>query len=102
MTRALAINKNISELLRNGNDIGNMHFSVASFERRQNNSQENTKKVNRKVQEEPQAEAAANPRHQEEEKKQGWGIPTFWAVMRETNKTQPLALNLSSIYRINH
>ena len=27
------------------------------------------KKVNRKVQEEPQAEAAANPRHQEEEKK---------------------------------
>ena len=25
-------------------------------------------KVNRKVQEEPQAEAAANPRHQEEEK----------------------------------
>ena len=29
----------------------------------------NIKKVNRKVQEEPQAEAAANPRHQEEEKK---------------------------------
>ena len=28
-----------------------------------------SKKVNRKVQEEPQAEAAANPRHQEEEKK---------------------------------
>ena len=28
-----------------------------------------TKKVNRKVQEEPQAEAAANPRHQEEEKR---------------------------------
>ena len=27
------------------------------------------KKVNRKVQEEPQAEASANPRHQEEEKK---------------------------------
>ena len=27
------------------------------------------KKVNRKVQEESQAEAAANPRHQEEEKK---------------------------------
>ena len=27
------------------------------------------KKVNRKVQEEPQAEAAANPRHQEEERK---------------------------------
>ena len=27
------------------------------------------KKVNRQVQEEPQAEAAANPRHQEEEKK---------------------------------
>ena len=27
------------------------------------------KKVNRKVQEEPQAEAAANPQHQEEEKK---------------------------------
>ena len=27
------------------------------------------KTVNRKVQEEPQAEAAANPRHQEEEKK---------------------------------
>ena len=27
------------------------------------------KRVNRKVQEEPQAEAAANPRHQEEEKK---------------------------------
>ena len=27
------------------------------------------KKVNRNVQEEPQAEAAANPRHQEEEKK---------------------------------
>ena len=26
-------------------------------------------KVNRKVQEEPQAEAATNPRHQEEEKK---------------------------------
>ena len=26
-------------------------------------------KVNRKVQEEPRAEAAANPRHQEEEKK---------------------------------
>ena len=26
-------------------------------------------KVNRKVQEEPQADAAANPRHQEEEKK---------------------------------
>ena len=29
----------------------------------------NSKKVNRKFQEEPQAEAAANPRHQEEEKK---------------------------------
>ena len=29
----------------------------------------NLKKVNRKVQEGPQAEAAANPRHQEEEKK---------------------------------
>ena len=27
------------------------------------------KKVNRKVQEEPQVEATANPRHQEEEKK---------------------------------
>ena len=27
------------------------------------------KKVNRKIQEEPEAEAAANPRHQEEEKK---------------------------------
>ena len=30
---------------------------------------EQNKKVNRKVQEEPQAEATANPRHQEEEKK---------------------------------
>ena len=29
----------------------------------------NCYKVNRKVQEEPQAEAATNPRHQEEEKK---------------------------------
>ena len=29
----------------------------------------NRRKVNRKVQKEPQAEAAANPRHQEEEKK---------------------------------
>ena len=28
-----------------------------------------SRKVNKKVQEEPQAEAAANPRHQEEEKK---------------------------------
>ena len=27
------------------------------------------KKINRKVQEEPQAEATANPRHQEKEKK---------------------------------
>ena len=26
----------------------------------------------------------------------------FSAVMHEINKTQPLALNLSSIYRINH
>ena len=31
--------------------------------------QKKMKKVNKKVQEEPQAEAAANPRHQEEEKK---------------------------------
>ena len=38
-----AINKTISEILGKGNDIRNMHFRVASFECRHNNSQENTK-----------------------------------------------------------
>ena len=37
--------------------------------RYQEEEKKDKKKVNRKVQEEPQAEAAANPRHQEKEKK---------------------------------
>ena len=69
--QSYAINKTISELLRNGNDIENMHFRVASFECRQNNSQENTKF-------------------------------RFSGVMHDINKTQPLALHLFSIYRINY
>ena len=43
--------------------------------------------VNRKVQEEPQAEAAANPRHQEEEKK--------WPVKATTVNRQIHVVGLS-------
>ena len=61
------INKNISELLRNGNDIRNISFLFVSF----NAGKIIPKKILN---------------------------PDYWAVMHEITKTQPLVLNLSTIY----
>ena len=54
--------------IKTEDDVASLQDNLTSLQKWEKDRQMHFKKVNRKVQEEPHPEAAANPRYQEEEK----------------------------------